>query len=172
MQGEMVCQGRSVSATELGWLQKWVDDHRQWSRHRLSVELCRHWQWETAVGRLKNYAARSFLLKLEQRGLLKLPPIREEMRRQSWLTSFAARIDFLPEPVTATLSALLPVRILLCSSGSPEEFRFRSYLATLLPGGLMCLTPEEALKIYREGEGVVVSTLCLFSHRIEDLEGQ
>jgi hypothetical protein len=126
----IVCQGRLISAAELGWLRDWIDDHRQWSRHQLAVGLCRQWQWSSPAGRLKNYAARSFLMKLERRGFISLPPVRETMRRQSWIKSFEARIDFVPEPITAPLEDLLPVTVTLCSTGSPEESLFRSYLAT------------------------------------------
>lgn len=130
MQEEIACQGRSVSAAELMWLRDWIENHWQWSRHRLALELCRQWRWSSSTGRLKNFAARSFLMKLEQRGLISLPPVREMMRRRSWIKSFEARIDFVPEPITATLSDLLPLKISMCSTGSPEESLFRSYLAT------------------------------------------
>ncbi len=129
MPEEIACQGRFVSATELGWLRHWVDDNRQWSRHRLAMELCRQWRWCSSAGRLKDFAARSFLRKLEERGLISLPPIRETMRRQGWLTSFEWEADFAPDPITSALSELLPLRIVSCSRRSPEEFRFRSYLA-------------------------------------------
>ena len=130
MNEEMICQGRSVSASELRWLQSWLVDQKEKSRHRLTLELCKRWQWRTATGRLKNYAARSFLLKLERRGLISLPPVRGTMRRRSWLNSFNRRLDFVPAPITGTLSDLLPVRMILCSSGSSEESIFRSHLST------------------------------------------
>lgn len=130
MPEEIVCQGRSVSAAELACLRDWVGGRRQSSRHRLAMELCRQWHWETATGRLKNFAARSFLMKLEQRGLLSLPPVRETMRRRSWQKSFEAGADCVSEPVQASLSELLPLQILPCPSQSPEESLFRSYLAT------------------------------------------
>lgn len=130
MDEDIVCQGRSVSASELRWLQNWLVDQKEKSRHRLTLELCEHWQWRTASGRLKNFAARSFLMKLEQRGLISLPPIRETLRRRSWKKSFEARIDFVSEPITAILSDLLPVKMILCSTGVHEESLFRSYLAT------------------------------------------
>lgn len=131
MHEEMVCQGRSVSASELRWLQSWLVDQKEKSRHRLALELCKLWQWRTATGRLKNYAARSFLLKLERRGLICLPPVRETMRRRSWQKPFNAGSDFVPESVatiTTILSECLPLTILQCVSGSPEESRFRSHL--------------------------------------------
>jgi hypothetical protein len=103
-------------------------DQKEKSRHRLMLELCERWKWRTATGRLKNTAARSFLLKLEHRGLISLPPVRETMRRRSWLKSFEARIDFVPEPIAATIEDLLPVKVIRCSTGSPEELLFRSFL--------------------------------------------
>jgi len=87
MHEEMICQGRSVSTFELAWLRGWLLDQREKTRHSLAMELCRHWQWQTATGRLKNYAARSFLIKLERQGFIELPPVRESMRRRTWLQS-------------------------------------------------------------------------------------
>lgn len=126
----IVCQGRFISGTELSWLQSWLEEQKDKSRHRLTLELCKHWEWKTATGRLKNYAARSFLMKLEQRDLISLPPIHETMRRLNWKKSFDAETVFVSDPITATLSDCLPLTILPCSSGSREEARFRSYLAT------------------------------------------
>lgn len=133
MHEEMMCQGRCVSASKLRWLQDWLVDQKEKSRHRLTLELCKRWQWRTATGRLKNYAARSFLMKLERRGLISLPPVRETMRRRSWIKSFETqnqKIDFVPGPITARIEDLLPVRMALCSAGSPEESLFRSHLST------------------------------------------
>src|ERR1035441_3550466 len=65
-------QGRLVQAEEILWLRGWVDLHMQWSRKRLARELCLQWQWLDGRGRLKDFAARSFLLKLEGQGQIKL----------------------------------------------------------------------------------------------------
>jgi hypothetical protein len=69
-------------------------------------------------------------MKLEQRGFLSLPPVRETMRRRSWQKSSNAGSHFDLDPVIAILSECLPLTILLCSPGSPEESGFRSHLAT------------------------------------------
>lgn len=61
----MVVQGRRVRAGELDWLQAWIDEDPQWSRKRIARELCQRWAWVDGCGRLKDFAARSFLLKLE-----------------------------------------------------------------------------------------------------------
>ena len=78
MESDFVCQGRSISTAELDWLRHAVAIHSDWSRKRLARELCQRWQWRTAQGRLKDFAARSLLLKLQTRGLVVLPPLRTQ----------------------------------------------------------------------------------------------
>ena len=66
-------QGREVGAKELAQIQQWIGGHPEWSRRRLSEELARSWDWRNGAGQLKDMAARSLLLKLEERGLVRLP---------------------------------------------------------------------------------------------------
>ena len=74
-------QGRCLSRSELAELQVLIDEHPHWSRHSVAKDLCARWDWRTPAGRLKTFAARSLLLKLEQRQALRLPPVRQAMRR-------------------------------------------------------------------------------------------
>jgi hypothetical protein len=77
VESNLVLQGRSLGAAELQQVGELVNGHPQWSRYRLSVELCRLWDWRAPNGQLKDMAARALLLKLEQRGHLRLPPKRQ-----------------------------------------------------------------------------------------------
>jgi hypothetical protein len=77
----VICQGRTISQEALEWLRGWIGAHRDWSRKRLARELCVLWDWRNGMGRLKDFAARSFLLKLAERELIELPPVREHRRR-------------------------------------------------------------------------------------------
>jgi hypothetical protein len=64
--------------------------HPDWSRRRLSQHLATLWNWRNPVGQLKDMAARTLLLKLEQRGWIALPPRRQvpsnRMRHKRMLT--------------------------------------------------------------------------------------
>ena len=75
-------QGRTLSAGELVAVQNLIDEHPDWSRHRVAKELCQRWEWRTPVGKLKTFAARSLLLKLAERRQVELPPVRPECRHQ------------------------------------------------------------------------------------------
>jgi hypothetical protein len=73
---EWLVQGRRVSEAEVALIGHWLQVSPLWNRTRLSRQLCEHWNWRNRAGRLKDMACRSLLLKLEERGLITLPPRR------------------------------------------------------------------------------------------------
>jgi uncharacterized protein DUF4338 len=113
-----IIQGRQIGASELDQVRNLLASHSQWSRRRLSQELATLWNWRNGVGQLKDMAARTLLLKLEQRGWIELPPRRtvpfNRMRhKQMPEPSLAA-----PQaPVSEPLKRLLPLVISECSRG-------------------------------------------------------
>ena len=124
-----MCQGRKLSAAELHWLRSTLAAQPDWSRKRLACELCQRWQWRTAQGRLKDFAARSLLVKLEARGLLRLPPLRQNYRTRRWeLAPILEEAPRVCAPRQAALAELQPLRWLLAYPGSPEEGRLHDYL--------------------------------------------
>ncbi len=70
-------QGRELYADDLTYIRDQIADHSDWHRTRLSREICAAWNWTDNVGRPKDMACRTMLLKLERRGLLTLPPRRK-----------------------------------------------------------------------------------------------
>lgn len=81
MNEAITCQGRLIRQSDLCWLRNIVQEHPNWSRHKITKHICSQWEWRTHSGQLKTFAARSMIDKLEQRGLLDLPPIRVSYRR-------------------------------------------------------------------------------------------
>jgi hypothetical protein len=129
MEADLICQGRSVSAAELDWLRNVLATHPDWSRKRLARELCQRWQWRTAHGRWKDFAARSLLLKLQARGLLSLPPLRERYRTRRWQPEWTPG-EALPTPpaIQGPLARLQPLNWSVPLPGSLEEGRLHGYL--------------------------------------------
>src|SRR5271157_6077069 len=96
----VICQGRRISLEELEWLRGWIVTHGDWSRKRLARELCVLWDWRNGVGRLKDFAARSFLCKLAERGLIELPPVRKYKRSGAQTLGWVkGDFDHTPDPL-------------------------------------------------------------------------
>ena len=131
METEFVCQGRRLSAAELAWLRSALATQPGWSRKRWARELCQRWQWRTAQGRLKDFAARSLLLKLEARGLVRLPPLRQPLRTRRWAAEPAFEVPPTqtgPPEVRGPVGQFEPLRWVLPWPGSSEEGRFHGYV--------------------------------------------
>ena len=131
MQKDLLWQGRPISEAELGWLRDWIAAHPDWSRKRLARELCQEWNWHTATGQRRDFTARNFLLKLEARDLITLPPVRQAMAR-SWGFAIAqrgAQERVAVTPVDAVLRDLVPLRFVVATAGSLELRRCWAYVA-------------------------------------------
>jgi hypothetical protein len=125
-------QGRSLLAHELIELQELVAAHPEWSRHRVATELCKRWDWRTALGQLKTFAARSLLLTLAKNHGLRLPPVRETMRRSPWGLGLPPELERAPSlsgtPIETSLESLQPLAWQMAQRGSPERERALAYL--------------------------------------------
>lgn len=73
----LMIQGRRLDEFDLQGIRQRLAENPNWSRWRLSRELATGWDWRNGAGRLKDMAARALLVKLEQRGLIRLPPRRQ-----------------------------------------------------------------------------------------------
>jgi hypothetical protein len=121
---EWFVQGRRVSKAEVALIGHWLHVFPLWNRTRLSRHLCEHWNWRDGAGRLKDMACRSLLLKLEERGLISLPP-----RRTASVNGLRNRqlreVECQTTSVECGLTQLQPLQ--LTPVGNPQEaalFRF------------------------------------------------
>ena len=125
----VICQGRTISQEALEWLRGWIGAHMDWSRKRLARELCVLWDWRNGKGRLKDFAARSFLLKLAERELIELPPVREYKRSGAQTLGWVkADFEHTPEPLCAELEQVRPVQLDWVEAGSDPARRVAFYL--------------------------------------------
>jgi hypothetical protein len=74
MKMTMVIQGREITHDDIESVRRLVKAHPSWKRTQLSRELCLLWNWRATNGQMKDMACRTFLVKLEQRGYISLPP--------------------------------------------------------------------------------------------------
>lgn len=128
MELEVVCQGRRISSEQLLWLRQWIADRPQWSRKRLSRELCQEWDWRNARGQIKDFAARAFLEKLAARGLLILPALQLQRSHRRPKPPGAAPINWPTNPISEPVRELAPLQWILPLAGTPEAKGFDAYL--------------------------------------------
>ena len=106
MENKRCVQGRWLGAEEILSLRQWIEQRPQWSRKRLAKGLCEQWGWRDGRGRLKDFAARSLLLKLEATGQIKLPALQENKRRAPGSVAVLPLWeDPIPRPVTLAQQA-------------------------------------------------------------------
>ena len=127
MQCNLLIQGRYLGPEEISWLSRWIQEHPQWSRKRLARQLCEVWQWRDQRGRLKDFAARSLLLKLEAQGCIPLPPLQVHQRRApcprpKWKDWQA------PAEWSASCAQIGPVSVEPVNAGTPAARRWAFYL--------------------------------------------
>ena len=67
-------RGRDLNAKDISFIRAIILKHYAKGRTRISQILCKSWQWVQPNGELKEYAARDLLLRLEEKGFIKLPP--------------------------------------------------------------------------------------------------
>ena len=130
MQLPTTLQGRPFGPGQLAQIRSLIAQNGHWSRYRLSRELAALWNWRTAGSTLKDMAARTLLLKLEEQGWICLPPRRIPSPTRSGKPR--AQSDFAPEPLLleGSLNEITPLRLLEVSS--PEQRPLRVQLEACL----------------------------------------
>jgi hypothetical protein len=125
----VVLHGRRFQPQDLILARDLIGAHPDWSRYRLSRELCAVWDWRTATGQWRDMAARTVLLKLEQRGWLCLPERRMCSPNRHRLLAPAQR-DWERTPIAGSLADVGPVQLREVSGQRSEREELRAALAT------------------------------------------
>lgn len=128
MSETIVMQGRRIETPDVERIREMIATHPEWSRRQLSQELSAEWEWRNGAGQLKDMAARTLLVKLDARGLIRLPP-----RRQIPLNRMASRriapLEWDRTPLGNSLPEIGPKIVREVSAEPAERTRFAAALA-------------------------------------------
>src|SRR6267154_136927 len=78
----VVYRGRRVTGEQIAFIRRLIGDRPEWSRWKLSRELCEAWQWKQANGALRDMVCRGLLLMLHRAGEIELPPVKRTVRNR------------------------------------------------------------------------------------------
>jgi Domain of unknown function (DUF4338) len=124
----LMVQGRYLEPADIIRIRGLIADNPAWSRRRLSEALSTEWEWRNASGQLKDMAARSLLLKLEQRGLVQLPARRQRPSNRMAERRIVDR-DWNLTSVTGTLREAGPLKVREVSADPAAREQYAAALA-------------------------------------------
>jgi hypothetical protein len=139
VESNLVVQGRSIGPAQLQQIQHLLASHPEWSRYQLSRQLCRLWNWCAPNGQLQDMAARTLLLKLEERGHIRLPQKRRASPNRM-LRKQLEPVAHASQPITVSLAQLRPLEVKELSQwpeGLPlyewllHQYHYLSYASTV-----------------------------------------
>ncbi|MEA3254078.1 MAG: DUF4338 domain-containing protein [Chloroflexota bacterium] len=162
MNTETIIQGRLIGPAEVGLIRRLLHEHPDWHRTRLSQELCAIWNWRNGLGRIKDMAARTLLLKLEQRGLVVLPP-RQRMPNNAARNRSLRRIDHDQTLIADSLRNLMPLSINRVEKGTDDLAIFKSLIVQHHYLGLRNTVGENLKYLIRDRRSRLVGALLFGS---------
>jgi hypothetical protein len=128
MSEALLLQGRCLQPADIAWTRQLIAGNPGWSRRRISEAMASAWDWRNRSGQLKDMAARSLLLKLEARGLIRLPARRQTPgNRMARIPVWDADCD--TSPVVGSLQELGPLTIQEVSADGTMHHRCAAALA-------------------------------------------
>ncbi len=127
MNEAVVVQGRRLEPADIDRIRELISGNPDWSRRRLSEVLSVEWNWHNSSGRLKDMAARALLVKLESRGMIRLPA-RRRIPPNRMTARCLPRQNWDSTPVECKLEELGPLTIREVSADGPARVRFAAAL--------------------------------------------
>jgi len=122
MESVIKYQGRQATFEEISQINSFIDWHPDFSRRRLSQELCKLWNWRYSSGYLKDQVCRGYLLALERAGLIQLPPKRFSPPNPLAKRKKPESVFIDNTPLSVPVSRLLPLEIRQVSDPIQEKF--------------------------------------------------
>jgi len=155
-------QGRKVGTADIGLIRRLMCEHPDWHRTRVSREVCAAWDWRNGTGQLKDMACRTLLLKLEARGLVKLPARRKAPVNAARNRSLP-QVEYSRSAVDYSLRDLLPLVIEAVDTGSEDLGLFKQLVAEHHYLGLRNTVGENLKYLVRDNRGRVLCCLLFGS---------
>lgn len=161
MEQPLVVQGREILSGDLERIKELLSRHPEWSRWKISLELCREWNWVNDKGQVKDIACRSLLRKLEGKGYITLPPCRRKpVSRMKDQRRAHLQLSFLSEISSAlTLAEAAPLTSTVVSPKSADGKLFAALLAEHHYLGYKGSIGEHLAYLVRDSRGGLLACL-------------
>jgi len=115
-------RGREIGVCEVSFLRELIARNPGWSRHALSKEVCRAWDWVQANGQLRDMVCRSLMLALHRAGHIELPAPRFKAVNNAIVHRRVAPLEYCDTtPIEGSLGSLGALEIRLVRRAQGED---------------------------------------------------
>jgi len=118
-----------ITEKEIRFIQGLIDNNPSWGRSRISVEICKIWNWSDESGNLKDISCRDMLRRMDAKGQIRLPAKfggrKVKARRPD-------RIQYRlhdTTPVICNIKEIMPLRISIVQARTADSDDYKSLLA-------------------------------------------
>jgi len=152
MDGTILVQGHELTPADIQGIRDLMAEMAKPTRWKLSRELCERWGWRTLTGQLKDMSCRILLNKLDERGLITLPPKgRRPMKGPQAIVEVAC------DPISAHLDELTPLMLTLVTVRSQDARLLHQLLSSHHYLGFRANVGETIGYLVRDRQGRVVA---------------
>jgi hypothetical protein len=117
-----------ITPVQIELIQKLISSNPTWSRTRLSVELCRIWDWRYPDGHPKEISCRDLLRQLDAEGLVNLPPCRQQPNFKPGHKNNIQLMLHDNSEIIADIGAIIPLHLEILQERSFQMQEFKSLL--------------------------------------------
>ena len=118
-----------ITEKEIRFIQDLIDNNSSWGRYKLSIEICKIWNWSDESGNLKDISCRDMLRRMDARGQIRLPAKKRDSGRRAGSTNI---IQYRLHDTTAIecgIRDILPIRIIIVQARTADSDDYKSLLA-------------------------------------------
>lgn len=122
MERSLTILNREIGSIELAQIKELIEAVGERGRTYVSKQLCQQWDWRLPNGRLRDIACRDLLRRLEQRGLIQLPPPLRASRRPGYKNKTSLPSNFVATPLCQSLRDFSVIEIDMVRGSQQERF--------------------------------------------------
>jgi hypothetical protein len=141
-----------ITGAHIDEIKRLIQNNPGWHRSRLSIELCKAWDWRGHADAWKDISCRDLLRDLDAAGLIALPPARHVARVAGAGPERVEPVEHRTDPIETDLRALAPLRIEIARAGRGAEL-FKSHIAQYHSLGYGRSVGENMKYMIRSGGG-------------------
>ncbi len=107
----------NIEEKEINQIRNLIQDNPDWGRAKLSIELCKIWNWRYANGNPKDISCRDLLRKLDKKKIITIPPRLRASGRKTGSIINIPEVKHSTESINVKIKSILPIEIKIADKG-------------------------------------------------------